>query len=76
MRRLVGTAVFVGCTLVAGSISAAAPPKQDASNVRPEQSAVAVQQVHLPIPGVRDEAAMVLVGTALIALGTVVRRSA
>jgi hypothetical protein len=35
-----------------------------------------VQQVQLPFPKLRDEAAMVLVGTALIALGGVVRRSA
>jgi hypothetical protein len=35
-----------------------------------------VQQVQFAFPGLRDEAAMVLVGTALIALGGVVRRAA
>jgi hypothetical protein len=36
---------------------------------------VAVQQVRVPIPRVRDEVSMVLVGTALIALGAAVRRA-
>ena len=76
MRRLVGTAVFAGCTLVAGSMAAATPGPGDASRERSNQPAVAVQQVRLPLPAVRDEAAMVLVGAALIALGGVVRRSA
>lgn len=74
MRRFVGTAVFAGCTLVAGSM-AAATPALESSHHRSTEPAVAVQQVQLPFPGLRDEAAMVLVGTALIALGGVVRRS-
>lgn len=39
---------------------------------------VAVQQVSMPRPftGLRDEAAMVLVGTALIGLAAAVRRAA
>lgn len=36
---------------------------------------VAVQRVSVPDAGVRDEAAMVLVGTALIALAAAVRRA-
>jgi hypothetical protein len=36
---------------------------------------VAVQRVGLAFPGMRDEAAMVLVGAALIGLGTAVRRA-
>jgi hypothetical protein len=36
----------------------------------------AVQPVRSPLPGLRDEAAMVLVGTALIGLGAAVRRAA
>ena len=75
MRRFVGTAVFAGCTLVAGS-TAAAPAAADSATARPTESAVAVQQVQFPVPRFRDEVAMVLVGTALIALGGVVRRSA
>jgi hypothetical protein len=38
--------------------------------------AVAVQRVSLPDTGLRDEAAMVLVGTALIGLAAAVRRTA
>jgi hypothetical protein len=36
---------------------------------------VAVQQVSIPATGLRDEAAMVLVGTALIGLAAAVRRT-
>jgi hypothetical protein len=37
---------------------------------------LAVEHVRLPGGGLRDEAAMVLVGTALIGLGAAVRRAA
>lgn len=37
---------------------------------------VAVQRVAVPARGLRDEAAMVLIGTALIGLGAAVRRAA
>jgi hypothetical protein len=37
---------------------------------------VAVQRVTVPPAGLRDEAAMVLVGTALIGLAAVLRRAA
>lgn len=37
---------------------------------------VAVQRVNLAVTGLRDEAAMVLVGTALIGLAAAVRRAA
>jgi hypothetical protein len=37
---------------------------------------VAVQQVRVPAHGLRDEVAMVLVGTALITLAAAVRRAA
>ena len=40
------------------------------------EATVAVQQVRVPVPGLRDEAAMVLVGTALIGLAAAVRRAA
>jgi hypothetical protein len=39
-------------------------------------TAVAVQRVGIPASGLRDEAAMVLIGTALIGLAAVVRRAA
>jgi hypothetical protein len=37
---------------------------------------IAVQRVNVPLMGLRDEAAMVLVGTALIGLAAAVRRAA
>jgi hypothetical protein len=76
MRRLVGTAVFAGCTLVAGSHAAATPAAVDSQNARSAEAAVAVQQLQFPGLRLRDEAVMVLIGSALIALGGVVRRSA
>jgi hypothetical protein len=52
----------------------AAPSVKDAETVAP---AVAVQQVRVPAGGgLRDEAAMVLIGTALIGLAAAVRRAA
>lgn len=58
-------------TLSAGpALAATATATDDAS------ATVAVQQVKMPVPGLRDEAAMVLVGTALIGLAAAVRRSA
>lgn len=57
------------------SVSAAAPTLA-ASSTTDETAAVAVQQARSPMPGVRDEIAMVLVGTALIGLAAAVRRSA
>jgi hypothetical protein len=53
-----------------------AVPALATSNTTDEATAVAVQQVRMPLPGVRDEVAMVLVGTALIGLAAAVRRSA
>lgn len=72
MRTCVGSLVLVGLTALAAPV-VAAPAADDAAAARP---AVAVQQVQLPLPGLRDEAAMVLVGTVLIGLGAAVRRSA
>ena len=57
--------------------SAAAPAFTTAPGVEtPDTSAVAVQQVRVPVHGLRDEVAMVLVGSALIALAAAVRRAA
>lgn len=59
------------------TLSAAAPMLASTATATDEASAtVAVQRVKVPLPGLRDEAAMVLVGTALIGLGAAVRRSA
>jgi hypothetical protein len=72
MRTRVGL-VFVGCALCAASVFAAPKPSRAAEA---EQPAVAVQQVELPMTGLRDEAAMVVVGTVLIGIGAAVRRAA
>jgi hypothetical protein len=73
MRKYLVSLVF------ALSFSAAAPAL--AATATSEETAaptttVAVQHVRVPLPGLRDEAAMVLVGTALIGLAAAVRRSA
>ena len=71
MRKYLASLAF------AMTLSAAAPGLATTADATDEASAtVAVQQVKVPVPGLRDEAAMVLVGTALIGLGAVVRRSA
>jgi len=73
MRKYLASLVFTGCALVA-STAAAAAPMTGADNAVP---AVAVQQVRVAAAGgLRDEAAMVLVGTALIGLAAAVRRAA
>jgi hypothetical protein len=72
MRKYLASLAF------ALSLSAAVPAWA-AANTTDEMHAsapVAVQQVRVPVPGLRDEAAMVLVGTALIGLAAAVRRSA
>lgn len=72
MRKYLASIAFVGCVLGASPI-AASTPRSDADN----GPAVAVQQVRVPAAGgLRDEAAMVLVGTALIGLAAAVRRAA
>ena len=72
MRKYLVSLVF------ALSFSAAVPAL--AATATSEETAapatVAVQHVRVPLPGLRDEAAMVLVGTALIGLAAAVRRSA
>ena len=75
MRKYLASTVFTGCALAAStSPLAAAPSLKEAETATP---AVAVQQVRVPANGgLRDEAAMVLVGTALIGLAAAVRRAA
>ncbi len=52
----------------------AGPVVEDRAVVSPMPT-VAVQRVNLAFPALRDEAAMVLVGTALIVLAAAVRRA-
>jgi len=71
MRKYLASLVFTLCLAPAASALAATGAEE--ANAGP---AVAVQQVRVPLPGLRDQAAMVLVGTALIGLAAAVRRSA
>jgi hypothetical protein len=73
-RKLLGL-VVVACVLMAAA-SAFAAPNTKSPDAESEQPAVAVQQVQIPVTGLHDEAAMVLVGTVLIGIGAVVRRAA
>lgn len=75
MCRLIVTLALVGSAAVALPLAATLETTESPSMAQ-HQPAVAVQQVSVPLTGLRDEAAMVLVGTALIGLGAAVRRSA
>lgn len=72
MRKYLVSLAFGGLLAVA-SPAAAAPEPTETPNA---SASVAVQQVKVPLPSLRDEAAMVLVGTALIGLAAAVRRAA
>ena len=74
MRRYLVTLTLAGWAVLSGSTLAAPAVSEDPAVGAP--STVAVQRVSLPHPALRDEAAMVLVGTALIALAAAVRRAA
>jgi hypothetical protein len=71
MRKYLASILFTGCALAASPALAGSPVNETES-----APTVAVQQVRFPFPELRDEAAMVLVGTALIGLGAAVRRAA
>jgi len=71
MRQYFASLVFAGCALAASPALTASPVNETESG-----SVVAVQPNRLPLGGLRDEAAMVLLGTALIGLGAAVRRAA
>ncbi len=74
MRKYLASLAFAGCVVMASPV-AAATTAPETTNVK-ASTAVAVQQVRVPVTGLRDEAAMVLVGTALIGLAAAVRRAA
>lgn len=73
MRRYLGSLAFMGCALLAVPVSAD-PSASETSSVD-AGPAVAVHQVQDAATG-RDQATMVLVGTALIGLAAAVRRAA
>jgi hypothetical protein len=62
-------ALAAASVAAAGRVAAAEPRENSAAPV-------AVQRVGIPATGIRDEVAMVLVGTALIGLAAAVRRAA
>jgi len=73
MRKYLASLAFVLTLSAVTPALAATETSRDEANA---SSTVAVKQVPMPVPGLRDEAAMVLVGTALIGLAAAVRRSA
>jgi hypothetical protein len=74
MRRVFGLLVFG--LMCSAPLAAATRPGPDEPREAAASAPVAVQRVGLPGTHVRDEAAMVLVGTALIGLAAAVRRAA
>jgi hypothetical protein len=74
MRRYLGWLLFVGVIALVGAPAFAEPGKTEEPQLAP--APVAVQRVAVPGIGLKDEAAMVLVGTALIGLAAAVRRAA
>lgn len=73
MRRQLVLLTLAGLAIMTTTNGTSASASDDASVSAP--STVAVQRVSLSVPAVRDEAAMVLVGTALIGLGAALRRA-
>lgn len=76
MRRQVVSWMFVAGLGLTAPLGASAGPAIDEAREVSSVVPVSVQQVSLPFTGMRDEAAMVLVGTALIGLAAAVRRAA
>lgn len=73
MRKHLLSVTFAGMlALMASPPATADTPEDETAAAAP----VAVQRVSLPSFGLRDEAAMVLVGTALIGLAAALRRTA
>ncbi len=76
MRRVVFTVFAVLIAAGAASAASGRPPVEPSQDRGRASAPVAVQGVGLPFAGIRDEAAMVLVGTVLIGLAAAVRRAA
>ena len=71
-RKYLASTMFIGCALAATPLVAA--PSETA--VESGSPVVAVPEDGLNTDGLRDEAAMVLIGGALIGLAAAVRRAA
>jgi hypothetical protein len=78
MRREWVLLMFAVLVVLAAAAASAAAAGRPAVGEAGEGTAtpVAVQRVRIPATGMRDEAAMVLVGSALIGLAAAVRRAA
>lgn len=76
MRRLLLSVALAGLLALMASPLATADTADTPDNEAIAPAPVAVQRVSLSSMGLRDEAAMVLVGTALIGLAAAVRRAA
>ena len=76
MRRQVVSAVFAALACMASTTAGAAPSIEGEEMAVSAAPTVAVQRVAVDAPALRDELAMVLVGTALIGLAAAVRRAA
>lgn len=74
MRRQLVSLAIAGVAFMATGFGAS--PVVDDTTAATAAPTVAVQRVSLPVPAIRDEAAMVLVGTALIGVAAAVRRAA
>jgi hypothetical protein len=73
MRWKLATLTFAGLAIAMTTAGTSASASDEPSIGAPPT--VAVHRVSLALPAVRDEATMVLVGTALICLGAAVRRA-
>ena len=70
----------IGALIVSGLIGLVAAPATATitrmEETRQAAAPVAVERISLPATGMRDDVAMVLIGTALIGLAAAVRRAA
>ena len=73
MRRYVLATLVAAFMVVMAPVSGRSNPDREE---KVERSPLAAQTLMVPTGGVRDEAAMVLIGTALIAVAAAVRRAA
>jgi len=74
MRKGIGVVVFSGLVGLVAAPWAATSTKIE--ETRQAAAPVAVERVSIPGVSVRDDVAMVLIGTALIGLAAAVRRAA
>ena len=71
MRKNLASFAFVSCLSAALPVLAASTAEEATMT-----ESAPVRHAHVGVPGLRDEAAMVLVGTALIGLAAALRRAA